>query len=35
MHVQVPFVFHDTFEMVGGEHQLSAAMSAYWNNMAS
>eukprot|EP01048_Picozoa_sp_COSAG05_P018122 COSAG05_NODE_2592_length_2862_cov_1.937749_1_plen_771_part_00 len=32
---EVPFVFHDTFEMVGGETELSDAMSVYWTNMAS
>ena len=32
---EVPFVFGDTFELVGGEVDLSRAMSTYWTNMAS
>ena len=32
---EVPFVFGDTFELVGGELSLSQAMSTFWTNMAS
>ncbi len=32
---EVPFVFGDTFELVGGEVNLSVAMATYWTNMAS
>jgi hypothetical protein len=32
---QVPFVFHDTFELVGGERNLSDQLATYWTNMAS
>ena len=32
---EVPFVFHDSFELVGGENDLSSQMSTYWTNMAS
>ena len=31
----MPFVFGDTFELVGGELNLSVAMATYWTNMAS
>ena len=32
---EVPFVFHDDFELMGGEVNLSSTMSTYWTNMAS
>ena len=32
---EVPFVFGDTFELVGGEVSLSQTMSQFWTNMAS
>lgn len=32
---EVPFVFNDGFELMGGEHNLSNSMSTYWTNMAS
>lgn len=32
---EVPFVFGDAFELVGGEMNLSVAMATYWTNMAS
>jgi hypothetical protein len=32
---EVPFVFNDGFELMGGEHNLSDSMSTYWTNMAS
>jgi para-nitrobenzyl esterase len=32
---EVPFVYGDTFELVGGEVTLSQVMSQFWTNMAS
>ena len=32
---EVPFVFHDDFELIGGEVNLSDTMATYWTNMAS
>lgn len=32
---EVPFVYGDTFELVGGELTLSESMSQFWTNMAS
>eukprot|EP01052_Picozoa_sp_SAG31_P022723 SAG31_NODE_1822_length_7193_cov_3.631802_6_plen_218_part_00 len=32
---EVPFVFHDTFELVGGEKDLSSQLATYWTNFAS
>eukprot|EP01043_Picozoa_sp_COSAG02_P041980 COSAG02_NODE_3529_length_6610_cov_40.548610_6_plen_334_part_00 len=32
---EVPFVFHDDFELMGGEVNLSDTMATYWTNMAS
>jgi carboxylesterase type B len=32
---EVPYVFGDTFELEGGELNLSRAMSRFWTNMAS
>ena len=32
---EVPFVYGDTFELVGGEITLSESMSQFWTNMAS
>lgn len=32
---EVPFVFNDGFELMGGEHNLSESMATYWTNMAS
>ena len=32
---EVPFVFHDEFELVGGELALSATMATFWTNFAA
>ena len=32
---EVPFVFHDEFELVGGELALSSTMATFWTNFAA